>query len=352
MQFIVGCFWDRDERRLRAFWRLIVQLLIFVPLAVVMSLVIGVLSLGWLVAVEGLAVREVAGVEMVQVLMGSPAFQVANHLIVGLAMTGSIWLAGRWVDRRRFAGFGLHPDRTWWGDFGFGLLLGALLMGVIFLFQLAVGWVRVTGTWVVYRPDVSFVPAFLAPLISYVLVGFYEELFSRGYQLKNLAEGLRFLGPRGAVLAATLLSSAVFGVLHAANPNATLLSTLNLVVAGFFLASGYVLTGELAIPIGLHISWNLVQGNVFGFPVSGTGARAATVIAIRQQGPLVWTGGPFGPEGGLLGLGIMLVGIALTVAWVRWRRGSVGLHVQLADRPVREGRWAGDEPWHPASAAL
>ena len=352
MQFIVRCFWHRDERRLRAFWRLIVQLLIFIPLAVVMSLVIGVLSLGWLVAVEGLSVREVAGVEMVQVLMGSPAFQVANHLIVGLAMTGSVWLAGRWVDRRRFAGFGLHPDRTWWGDFGFGLLLGALLMGVIFLFQLAVGWVRVTGTWVVYRPDASFALSFLTPLISYVLVGIYEELFSRGYQLKNLAEGLRFLGPRGAVLAATFLSSAVFGILHAANPNATLLSTLNLVVAGFFLATGYVLTGELAIPIGLHISWNLVQGNVFGFPVSGTGARAATVIATQQQGPALWTGGAFGPEGGLLGLVIMLAGIALTVAWVRWRRGQVGLHVQLAESPVREGRWAGDEPQSPASAAL
>ncbi len=231
-------------------------------------------------------------------------------------------------------------------------MLGALLMAVIFLFQLAVGWVRVTGTWVVHRPDASFALSFLTPLISYVLVGIYEELFSRGYQLKNLAEGLRFVGPRGAVLAATLLSSAVFGILHAANPNATLLSTVNLVVAGFFLATGYVLTGELAIPIGLHISWNLVQGNVFGFPVSGTGARAATVIAIQQQGPALWTGGAFGPEGGLLGLVIMLAGIALTVAWVRWRRGQVGLHVQLAESPVREGRWAGDEPQSPASATL
>ena len=32
----------------------------------------------------------------------------------------------------------------------------------------------------------------------------------------------------------------------------------------------FLLTGELATPIGLHMSWNFMQGNVFGFAVSGT----------------------------------------------------------------------------------
>jgi hypothetical protein len=98
---------------------------------------------------------------------------------------------------------------------------------------------------------------------------------------------------------------------------------------------GYLLTGELAIPIALHITWNFFQGNVFGFPVSGTAVRAATFISIEQGGPDLWTGGAFGPEAGLLGLGAMIVGIFVIILWVRWRYGQVSLDLSLAQAPVR-----------------
>ena len=101
-------------------------------------------------------------------------------------------------------------------------------------------------------------------------------------------------------------------------------------LAGLFLGLAYVLTGELAIPIGLHITWNLFQGPVYGFPVSGTTARGAQVLVIEQGGPEAWTGGTFGVEGGLLCLLLTLLGSALIVGWVRWREGRVGWCVALA----------------------
>jgi hypothetical protein len=143
------------------------------------------------------------------------------------------------------------------------------------------------------------------------------------------------IGPRAAIIIATLLTSVVFGVAHAANPNAGAGSTLHIAFAGVMLATGYLLTGELAIPIAVHITWNFFQGNVFGFPVSGTAVRSATFVRIEQSGPDLWTGGAFGPEAGLLGLGAMILGVLLTILWVRWRYHQVALDLSLAEPPKR-----------------
>jgi hypothetical protein len=166
----------------------------------------------------------------------------------------------------------------------------------------------------------------------------------RGYQLRNAAEGLnlRFWSPRAALIIAFLLSSAVFGAAHLANPNASFISSFNIALAGIFLGLGFVLTGELAIPIGVHLTWNFFQGNIFGFPVSGTG-HGATLIAIKQLGPDIWTGGAFGPEAGIIGLIAIILGSVLTVLWVRWRYGRVRLEEALAvyQRGEREARRQG-----------
>ena len=102
------------------------------------------------------------------------------------------------------------------------------------------------------------------------------------------------------------------------------------------LGFGYVLSGELAIPIGLHITWNLFQGAVYGFPVSGFGAFGATLLSTEKGGPRLWTGGSFGPEGGLLIPGIMLLGMSLVALWIRLRTGNVSLHTPIAENPYRD----------------
>ena len=115
------------------------------------------------------------------------------------------------------------------------------------------------------------------------------------------------------------LSSLVFGILHLGNPNATWVSVINICLAGLFLGLGMVLTGSLAIPIGLHITWNLFQGNVFGFAVSGI-RIGATVIATETVANTWLVGGAFGPESGFVSILAMLLGSVLTVLWVRWKQ--------------------------------
>lgn len=321
-------FWNREQRRLRTAWRLLIQAIILFLSVMAASVVFGI-ALGIWAQASGVGLPTSA--EDINALLSSPIARIMSVLTLG-AIVLAVWVGGRFLDRRRFTDFGFHFDRGWWLDMGFGLALGAVLMAGVFLLEWALGWVSVTG--LLQAKGWAFWPGLLLALAAFIAVGIYEELISRGYLLQNLAEGLNLpvLGRRGAVLVAWILSSAVFGALHAGNPNATFTSTLSLVLAGLFLGLGYVLTGELAIPIGLHITWNFFQGNVFGFPVSGTQA-GATIIGIAQGGPTLWTGGAFGPEAGLVGIAAVLLGSALTIAWVRYRYGRAGICEKLAEAP-------------------
>jgi len=332
-----GLLWNDAERRPRALWRVVLLVVVTALLTV------------------GTGLGASVGVGPVRALLAATvgeAAATAASAVVVVALTGgtvslAVLIAGRYIDRRRLRDFGVRIDREWWLDCGFGLALGAGLMTLLFVVGVGAGWVRITGT---VRPRSGFAVRFLGLVVVFVVVGVYEELLLRGYLLTNAAEGLvRRLGDRGAVVGATLLSSLVFGLAHATNPNATALSTGAIVVAGVMLAAGYVLTGELAVPIGLHTTWNLFQGGVYGFPVSGLGVSASLVV-VEETGPDLVTGGDFGPEAGLLGLGAMVVGTAAIAVWARWRTGDLRIDPRVTTPELRTADDAGRvdaDRWEP-----
>lgn len=311
---LASLFWNHDEGRLRALWRI----------AVLAVALVG----------ATLAVRE-SGLLPER---GTRAFVLVGMAVRTVLVLLVVAVVGRFVDRRRLVDYGLRLDRGWVLDLGFGLALGAALMTGIFLVLWGLGWIQVTGTFRTAVEGEPFARAILGPVAIFVGVGVVEELLTRGYLLRNVAEGLGFPrlgGYRGGLVLACLLSSVLFALAHAGNPNATWLSTVNIGFAGIFLALGYVLTGQLGIPIGLHITWNLFQASVFGFPVSGMTRFPTTFVATEATGPEIWTGGAFGPEAGLVGLLAMLVGTALTVVWAGWRGGYAVMDVALAEPPAR-----------------
>lgn len=310
---IRSAVWNARERRLRAPIRLLLAAVLVLAFLVVFSIVFN-------------SFAPVNPSLPVLVLLAA-----GGSAVPGLAVLA----AARLLDRRTVADLGLGFDGDWWIDLAFGLLLGAGLMTAIFLVALLAGWVRVDGTFATGPTVGSFAVGMAVVTLQFVVVGFAEELVARGYLLTNVAEGLEaYLSDRVAVAVAVVVSSLVFGVAHLSNPNATLLSTLGISLAGVFLASGYVLTGELAIPIGLHITWNLFQGGVYGFSVSGLGIDTS-VVATTETGPDAITGGAFGPEAGALGVGAVLLGTALVVSYVRVRYGSAGVSSALLRPDLR-----------------
>lgn len=318
--------WNGQTNRLRLPWRLLVWLVLLVVLGLLAQLLIVLVRSP---SVEPLVVIVTPGLSPDRGLIAvlNVVFLVSQLVV----MVGSVYVAGRFLDRRRFRDFGFHLDRQWWVDLGFGLALGAVLMTGIFLFELLVGWITVRDVIFIARTGSPFWPWFLWGLVSFVAVGIYEELLFRGYLITNLAEGLtwfRSVGTVSAVALAVLLTSLFFGVAHAGNPNATLASVAGIVVAALMLAGGYVLTSELAIPIGIHITWNFFQGPVYGFPVSGTSGGVA-LVATEQSGPTVLTGGSFGPEAGVIGLVAAGLGLGLIALWVRWRDDRLRIPADL-----------------------
>jgi membrane protease YdiL (CAAX protease family) len=339
--------WNPSERRLRALLRLVFGLIFFLILTVIFSFALQLGVMAVLAASNRLPLTDLQGMTVAVLEAMTTLWWVTplNSLLTLLAVKLTLFLAGRLLDRRPFAAFGFHFNQRWWEDFGFGLFLGGLLMALIFLAEWALGWIEIRGTLFSFIPEISFAVGIFALAIHYLGVGFYEEMLFRGYFLRNLAEGLNLpkIGPKTALLLAWVISSGVFGLAHLGNPNATWISSLNIAIAGLFLGLGYLLTRELALPIGLHITWNFFQGGVFGFPVSGTGNRAS-FIAIQQGGPEVWTGGAFGPEAGLIGLLAMLLGSLLIWIWVRLRVERAELQTDLSVYTPRESQPAFSAP--------
>jgi membrane protease YdiL (CAAX protease family) len=208
-------------------------------------------------------------------------------------------------------------------------------------------------------PPKSGIPLPTAVFIEFLLfiaVAFNEEFTFRGYQIRNLAEGFvcRRIGPRTVIAMAWLMTADLFGLAHAINPDATMMSSLNIMLtAGGLLGLAYVLTGELAIPIGIHLAWNFFEGPVYGFAVSGTHSEAS-LINLTQGGPKLWTGGDFGPEAGLLCTISCTLALVLVAAWVRTRGGKLSFDTRLAlySPRVRSRHLAMDEQQPPPEARI
>jgi hypothetical protein len=225
-------------------------------------------------------------------------------------VTLSVFLARRFLDRRSFVSLGLLVNIDTVRDLGTGFGIAFLVMGLIYLAQWALGWLRLDGFAGGSEQPWSVAANSLLYLAIFLLVGWSEELMSRGYHLQTIASGTNLLW-------GVLLSSAIFGALHLGNPHATWIGAIGIFFAGLFLGYAFVRTGQLWLPMGLHIGWNFFEGVVFGFPVSGLTVFHLTRVTV--SGPEPWTGGAFGPEAGIIVLPAIAIGSYLIHLYTRSR---------------------------------
>jgi hypothetical protein len=95
-------------------------------------------------------------------------------------------------------------------------------------------------------------------------------------------------------------------------------ASLDLALGAILLGLAWLRTRSLALPIGLHLTWNWAQGSLLGFGVTGIDQQGwwQPVFTGRPQ----WlTGGEFGPEASVVA--VCVDAVAIVLLW-RWR-GSV-----------------------------
>ena len=230
-------------------------------------------------------------------------------VIVALpAITIATWIARRLLDRRSFRSLGLELGPRWIRDLLVGFAIPVPLFALVYLFESLMGWLEFQSWGWADGGLAATAVGLLLTLLAFVAVGFYEELLFRGYYLQNLKDGTN-------VAVAVLVTSAVFGLAHLGNFHASLNSTLGIFTAGLFLAYAWIRTRALWLPIGIHIGWNFLQGPVFGFEVSGY--TTPSLVQHSVSGPVLITGGDFGPEAGLVILPTMAIGIGLIWLYTR-----------------------------------
>ena len=140
-----------------------------------------------------------------------------------------------------------------------------------------------------------------------------EELLFRGLALQALE---RMAGSWAALGITALL----FGLLHLANPAATLWSSLAIAVeAGVLLGAAFLWRRNIWFAVGLHFAWNTAVG-LLGIPVSGHAADGLMVT--RPTGPTLLTGGEFGLEASIIPVIVSLL-IAVPMLVAAARRGHL-----------------------------
>ncbi len=284
-------FLSFPEARLRAGWRLVIQTLLFLLFNLALSI-------------------PALFIPALNPVSGSPFAVLIGGLSELITITLSVYLSRRFLDRRSFTSLGLSVNRRASTDIIAGIAITFVIMGAMYLTMKALGWIQFEGFAWQTQSAAGISKNSLVILLGFILVGWNEELLSRGYHLQTIASGTNlFWG--------LVLSSSVFGILHLLNPNASWIVAAGIFFIGLFLATGYLRTGQLWLSIGLHIGWNFFEGAVFGFPVSGLAIYP--LMHIHVTGPKLWTGGAFGPEAGLIVLPTLALGVVLVFLYTRLR---------------------------------
>lgn len=229
------------------------------------------------------------------------------NLVVG---TGSVIIAYfLWLklfEKRKISSIGLSFNSSFFKRYFKGFSIGFLLMLIdtLLIVFLAGGKISINNNL-----SIEFIGIILALMLGWIIQGAEEEIMMRGHMMPMLSK-------RMPIIVSVIISSSYFAAMHLGNPNVGIIPIINLCLFGVS-AAIYALKEESIVGVcAMHSAWNFVQGNIFGFPVSGLDVSSISIFSTEVKGNIL-DGGAFGPEGGLIETTV--VTIFIIVLFIRYK---------------------------------
>jgi len=168
-------------------------------------------------------------------------------------------------------------------------------------------------------------------LLTFLLVGLFEEYLTRGYLQYTLGRGLAGLYQWGfetrhsAALGfwtSAAIISILFGLAHRSNPGESPIGMLSAGLVAMVFCLSLWRTGSLWWAIGFHAAWDWGQSFLYGVADSGTMVQHH-LLATHPVGKPILSGGATGPEGSIFILAVLALAVLIIIFTLpRTRDGS------------------------------
>ena len=252
--------------------------------------ILSVLLFVFLILIWGIPFGMLDQMNVVKFPEGSFLSNLYNEISLIIMAVGALMMIFKIFPTRNFSSVFITRQNII-SSFLKGTLIGLILIACCTVLILAKGNV-------VFHPAKIDMTSILAYLLFYILVGISEEFVFRSFPLVVFSE-------RYFIAIAIGLNGLLFGLIHIANPNFSVVPMINIALSGIFFSIITLQKRNIWWAVGIHFGWNFCQGTLLGFKVSGLDAPGLMIA--KPIGNPLFSGGLFGAEGSLLCTLILII---------------------------------------------
>ena len=277
----------------------------------------GIIRAGWRIAIFFILfiIIDLCITFLVREILGSlKGGGLLWFVLLGISATLAAYLSRKYIDKESLTSLGLKFNKLAILDLIVGVVIGALIMTGMYFILLYTGQIKFEGfSWWMENDgnyenlNATGILIMLGMILQFSVVAWWEEIAFRGIILQNISKGLDLKW-------GVILSTIIFGLIHFGNPDATILSTFLIILITLQLVYAYLKTGQLWLPIGLHLGWNFFQASIFGFASSGH--NSPSMLSQNHIGVDWLSGGDFGAENSIVIIPFTLASLLLINWWI------------------------------------